>query len=110
MPNHVHVVCQVPPSNPREETTSLQNVEHEHVTLTEILQSVKKYTALKSNRLLARSGQFWHRESYDHVIRDSDELERTIWYIVNNPVKAGLVEDWHDWQWTYVKAGLVSIP
>jgi hypothetical protein len=69
---------------------------------------LKSYSARESNVLIGRSGAFWHRESYDHAIRDEAELERTIWYIINNPVKPDLCKNWRDWKWTYVKAGLVE--
>jgi hypothetical protein len=35
-------------------------------------------------------------------MRDVEHEERTVRYIRNNTVKAGLVKDWKAWQWTYV--------
>jgi len=35
------------------------------------------------------------------VVRDEKELNRIIWYTINNPVKAGLVKNAEDWKWTY---------
>jgi REP element-mobilizing transposase RayT len=52
---------------------------------------------------LGRSGPFWQHENYDHVIRDEGELERIIQYVIYNPVKAGLTDDWKQWKWTYCK-------
>jgi putative transposase len=74
-----------------------------------ILGSIKKYTALRANAFLGRKGAFWQDESYDHVVRDGDELERIIWYVLMNPVKAGLVRDWEDWKWTYLEDGLIKL-
>ena len=65
------------------------------------MQSLKGYTARKANLLLERSGVFWQPESYDHVIRDANEWRRIITYVLNNPVKAGLVDTWEKWQWSY---------
>jgi len=76
--------------------------------VTEILGSIKKHTALRTNWVLGRTGAFWHSESYDHVIRDADELNRTIRYILENPVKAGLCKHWKDWPWSYVKPECVG--
>ena len=42
-------------------------------------------------------GPFWQPESYDHWVRDADELERIVTYIAANPVKAGLVKQAQDW-------------
>ena len=47
-----------------------------------ILQSLKRHTARQANKLLRRSGTFWQDESYDHVVRDENELERIIWYVL----------------------------
>ena len=61
------------------------------------MQSLKGFSAARCNCQLGSHGTFWQQESYDHWVRDADELERIIRYIENNPVKAGLVirpEDW----------------
>ena len=71
--------------------------------LPDIMQSLKSFTAHKANQILERNGAFWQSESYDHVVRDEQEWWRILRYVVNNPVKAGLVENWHQWQWTYCK-------
>lgn len=42
-------------------------------------------------------GKVWQRSFYDHVIRDEEDLERTMGYVLGNPVKAGLVEAAEDW-------------
>src|SRR5207247_9218850 len=60
--------------------------------LASIMHSLKSYTASKINAILKRSGQFWQHESYDHWVRDDDELARIVEYIAWNPVKAKLVK------------------
>jgi putative transposase len=71
-----------------------------------IMHSLKLYTAREANLVLGRTGSFWQHENYDHVVRDEAELRRIILYVVHNPVKAGLVEHWEDWKWTYCKHSL----
>lgn len=67
------------------------------------LQSLKARTARRCNELLGRSdAAFWQAESYDHYVRDAAEMDRIVAYILNNPVKAGLVEDWTKWPHTYL--------
>lgn len=92
MPNHGHVIC-----------TPLEKEKDCFYSLPEILHSLKGHTARQSNLILQRSGAFWQDESYDHIIRDESELERTIKYILYNPVKAGLVKEQKDWKWSYCK-------
>ncbi len=92
MPNHVHVVL-----------TPLLKTDDAYYPLAGIMHSIKGFTARGANRLLGRSGAFWLHESYDHCVRDEAELNRIITYMVNNPVKAGLVTEWQAWPWTYVR-------
>ena len=100
MPNHVHVLLRVP--NPGEAATpSVEDPFDEtpdgNGPLAGIMHSLKSYTANEANKILKRTGQLWQHESYDHWVRDEDELERIVRYIVWNPVKAGLVEKPHQW-------------
>ncbi len=92
MPTHTHVLF-----------TPLTATSGKPHALSSIMQSLKGYTAHEANKLLGRDGAFWHHESYDHAVRDADERERIVKYILNNPVKAGLVANWRDWPWSYTK-------
>jgi REP element-mobilizing transposase RayT len=85
MPNHVHVL--------------LAGAEKAARTLPLTLASIKKFTAREANRILGRNGAFWQEESFDHWCRDVGKEEACIDYIHENPVKARLVSDWHDWPW-----------
>jgi putative DNA methylase len=114
MPNHVHVVLQPIEGDPQARrlgaATGLQartpaatdqdcsdETDDARSPLASIMHNLKGYTAHEANRLLGCSGQFWQHESYDHWVRDDDELERIVEYIVWNPVKAKLVREPHEW-------------
>lgn len=99
MPNHVHLAIDTAGYNvePVHQGTTA------HYLLTDTLKRVKGRTARYCNQALGRRGSFWHQESYDHVIRDEEEYQRIIWYILNNPVKAGLVANWEDWKFSFLK-------
>jgi REP element-mobilizing transposase RayT len=92
MPNHVHLLI-----------TPLQENVDQYYSLTKILHSLKGHTAFQANKTLNRTGTFWQRESYDHVVRDDEELSRIVAYILFNPVRAKLTSDWQDWPWSYCK-------
>ncbi len=92
MSNHAHVVFR-----------PLEKEDGTCHALQTIMHSLKRHTARQSNEVLGREGAFWQHESYDHVVRDRREWERIVAYVINNPVKAGLVEKWEDWLWTYLK-------
>jgi REP element-mobilizing transposase RayT len=104
MPNHVHLVFGV-----AEASASQGGPESSEFPVTRAMSSLKKYTALRANRHLHRSGPFWQPESYDHVIRDSDELLHQVWYVIQNPVKARLVTHWKTWPWTYLNSKLIGL-
>ncbi len=40
---------------------------------------------------------FVERDYYDRYIRDDAHLQAVVAYIENNPVKAGLIANAHDW-------------
>jgi putative transposase len=82
MPNHVHVVVKLFPG-------------HE---LAKIVKAWKNFSAKAANHALERKGQFWHREYYDRLIRNADEFNRAIRYVLENPTKANL-NNW-PWVWT----------
>jgi len=50
--------------------------------------------------LLGRTGAFWHDDYFDRYMRDEDHLIRTVRYVEQNPVKAGLVDTDSDWNWS----------
>jgi putative transposase len=103
MPNHVHLIISTEDLG---RGSSRQRIVAE-TSVERVCRLLKGATAYACNRALNRSGQFWQHESYDHLIRSDEELERTIWYILSNPVKAGLVATWQQWRWNYVKPELL---
>jgi len=99
MPNHVHVVLAPLVTGGRDEDPA---------SLASIMHSVKSYTANEANGVLNRRGSFWEHENFDRAIRDEEEWLRTIAYVLNNPVKAGLVENWQDWAHSYCRPELAA--
>ena len=87
MPDHVHVL--------------LSPGWDSECPLEDWLQRFKSFT---TNEFTKLGGQapLWQRSAYDHVCRKQETAERVLTYIVNNPVRSGLVECWMDWPWTRV--------
>ncbi|OAI41588.1 hypothetical protein AYO40_02955 [Planctomycetaceae bacterium SCGC AG-212-D15] len=76
------------------------------------MQGIKGFTSHEINGLdQARGRVFWQDESYDHWVRDEEEMHRIIVYIENNPVAAGLCARPEDWPWSSARfrAGLKSL-
>ena len=88
MPNHVHTVF-----------NAYERVDR-------ILHSWKSFTSKVANRLLRRDGEFWQEDYFDHTIRNPEEFERTVRYVVENPSKAGLA----DWKWTKMYQDRIRSP
>jgi putative transposase len=87
MSNHVHILLQTMTGSP---------------PLNVILQNHKKFTAVHCNKILHRTGQFWAEESFDTLLRNNVHFYSVVNYIIQNPVKAGLIKRWKDWKWTYL--------
>ncbi len=84
MPNHVHTLF----------------TPHTGWEWSQIAGSWRSYSAKECNKILERTGQFWQRDPFDRFMRDQKHFEKTIRYIENNPVKAGLCEKPEDWPWS----------
>jgi len=110
MSNHVHTIFQPFIS----ESEFLTLIRWDGITpidrypgLSKTMHSLKGRTARECNLILGRTGSFWEHESFDHVIREG-KFDKTVRYVLNNPVKAGLVEKWEDWQWNYCRDEIVE--
>ena len=84
MPNHVHVLIATLESH----------------SLSSILHSWKSFTATSANKLLGRTGTFWEREYFERRIRSQRHFDFAVRYILNNPVKAGLCQQFYQYRWT----------
>jgi putative DNA methylase len=100
-PNHVHALLQPMDCSAvrGEEARFADERPDARSPLARIMHSLKSYTAHKANKLLGTSGQFWQHESYDHWVRDDQELAGIVDYIRWNPVGAGLTDEPHHWFW-----------
>jgi len=84
MPNHVHVLVEIIDRWP----------------LGRILHSWKSYTAHEINKALGKTGPVWQKEYFDRFIRDERHFNAVIDYIHWNPVKAGLVKEPDEWEFS----------
>ena len=93
MPNHVHVIAQ-PLTLPDGRAINLSNIIH----------SVKTFTARTINAQRGVQGAFWQDERYDRIIRDESELLQKWQYLRFNPVERGLASSPEDYPWLYEKS------
>jgi REP element-mobilizing transposase RayT len=81
MPDHAHLLL-----TPRSQTG-----------LSRILEGIKGASARLVNQHRNSQGKIWQDESWDRIVRNQDELDEKLEYMLNNSVKKQLVTD----PWTY---------
>jgi REP element-mobilizing transposase RayT len=86
MPDHLHVLLSPAGSC---------------VPLSRWLREFKSFTTNRYTKS-TRQPVLWQRSAHDHVCRKAETAETVLRYIVENPVRAGLVKRWQDWLWTKV--------
>ncbi|MDQ7064199.1 MAG: hypothetical protein Q9P90_08125 [candidate division KSB1 bacterium] len=102
MPNHIHVVLLPFFDNQDKHSLSTDDDDNARYVLANIIGNFKKFTARQANKILKRQGAFWQNESYDHLLRNDEELHRSVNYVLMNPVKAGLAKTPEQYRWNYV--------
>jgi REP element-mobilizing transposase RayT len=66
--------------------------------LKETLEDFKRWTGHQAASILGENDlRFWQREWFDHWSRSDEQDDKIVQYIRNNPVKAGLVQNYTDW-------------
>ncbi len=91
MPDHVHVIL----------TPLIRESLQEIISLVEIMKAIKGASAHAINHYVGNHGPIWQEESFDRIVRCSESLDAKVAYILQNPVRKGLVRDWHDYRWIW---------
>jgi REP element-mobilizing transposase RayT len=93
MPDHVHMIL-IPLIDEKEKRTW---------AMPEILDAVNGASAHLINKRLSRSGPVWQQESFDHVLRSSESLDAKIRYVLDNPLRRGLVPTTAGYHWLWYR-------
>jgi len=70
------------------------------VTISDILQNVKRVSSLKINRLRRTHGSRWQHQFWDRFVRHTEEFRQRLEYMHYNPVRDSLVKRPEDWKWS----------
>jgi hypothetical protein len=73
-------------------------------TLNLFVQSIKKRSTLAARQTL--NGPLWQRGFYDSFIDRDKALLEVCLYVLNNPVKAGIVKDWREYPHSWLSPEL----
>jgi putative transposase len=81
MSNHIHLLAQ--PKNP-------------DANISKFIAAFKRKT-YKIFQNYGIEGKIWQSSFYDHILRKREALSLIMKYILNNPVRKGLVEKWDEY-------------
>lgn len=84
MPDHIHFFC---------------TASHDAKSLSDFMKYWKQWTSKRIRRECDIEGTIWHRQFFDHVIRNNNSYAQKKEYVINNPVRAGLVKHPNEWMW-----------
>ena len=91
MPDHVHVAL-----TPRWD-------ERGTYSIPEIMQEIKSVSAHRIRKETGHIGRVWQEESFDRALRREEHLDAKIQYMVDNPVRAKLVDTPAEYRWIWVE-------
>lgn len=91
MPDHAHLIL----------TPLIDDQQRKVFSLIKIMQAIKGSSARAINQQLRRTAPVWQEESFDHALRSAEGLDAKVDYVLQNPVRKGLVKDRRDYRWTW---------
>jgi len=95
MPDHVYALFQPWPKN---------QASHEKTrfwSLTQLMRSLKSFTAREINRAERKTGPVWEKETFDRYIRSDRDLAEKFHYILRNPWDAGVAKQNEEYPWIW---------
>jgi len=96
MPDHTHFIIQPGVKENDKEGNPI------FWPLSEILHSIKSYSAKEVNKLDHVKGTLWQEERYDRYMRSDVDLQEKFQYVCRNPWAAGLVPESEPWPWLWI--------
>ena len=95
MPDHVHAILRPHPKQ--------DNAEGDPIlwSLSELMQSLKSFTAHEINKASSTGGPVWEKERFDRYIRSDQDLEEKFQYVLRNPWEAGVAAQDEDYPWVW---------
>jgi len=97
MPDHVHLLIQPWPKSDDNTGKSA------FWPLSELLHSIKSFSAHNINELEKKSGSVWQKEHFDRYVRSDRDLEEKFHYILRNPWDVGVAGQNEDYPWIWTQ-------
>lgn len=99
MPDHLHFVCRLTDHDAKMMNAGARGLVPEGVL--DQLGRFKSFTTNASWKLGFR-GMLWQKSSYDRVFDMEKPFEQVVQYVLENPVRKGLVTDWAQWPYARI--------
>ena len=97
MPDHAHLLLQPWPKSNDDKGNVL------FWPLSELMHSIKSFSAHKINELESKSGSVWQKEQFDRYLRSDRDLQEKFHYILRNPWDSGVVKQNQDYPWVWTQ-------
>lgn len=78
--------------------------DHAHILLigtsqrSDLLAAIIKYKSISGYWMYQRRLPKWQPSFYDHILRVDEDWRNQVWYIAQNPVRAGLAGNWSEYR------------
>jgi alanyl-tRNA synthetase/REP element-mobilizing transposase RayT len=95
MPDHVHMLIEPQIKENDAKGNAI------FFSLTEILHTIKSFTAHQINKLEKSSGPVWEKESFDRLSRSERDFQEKFQYITRNPWDTGIVGPGEGYSWVW---------
>jgi REP element-mobilizing transposase RayT len=97
MPDHVHLLLQPWPKN------NDANGSVFFWSVSELMHSIKSFSAHKINEVEKKAGAVWEKERFDRYIRSDRDLKEKFHYILRNPWDARVAKQNEDYPWVWTQ-------
>ena len=96
MPEHLHFLCSVGPYAHRNYAHKGLHYLDKELSIIDFVNQFKgKSTTIAWKYGI--KGSLWQKRWYDHILRKDEDVRKIGEYILNNPVRRGLVEHWYEY-------------
>ena len=97
MPDHSHLLLQPWPKDNDDNGNGL------FWPLSELMHSIKSFSAHRINELESKRGSVWQKEQFDRYVRSDRDLQEKFHYILRNPWDSRVAKQNQDYPWVWAQ-------
>ncbi len=97
MPDHVHMLLSLTENYTKKDIGKLAV----KGTLQNWVSAFKRYTSRITNQLFEIK-PLWQKNFHDHIVRKEESLLKIAKYIIENPVRKGMVSEWEEYPYSRI--------